>query len=57
MFQFRMPQLKGTEKEQLAQLKSFLYQFLQDLEFALNALEKAQNDIKNETGGNTHEHE
>lgn len=48
-FQFRLPQFSGSDKEQLAQIKSYLYQFILELEWALNTLaeQKGQND-KNE---------
>lgn len=39
-FEFRMPSITGaSEKEQLAQLKSYLYQFIPQLQWALNTLE------------------
>lgn len=37
-FEFRLPQFTGSDKEQLAQIKSYLYQFIPKLEWALNTL-------------------
>ena len=38
-FDFRMPNITGTDKEQLAQLRSYLYQFIPQLQWALNSIE------------------
>ena len=38
-FDFRMPSITGTDKEQLAQLRSYLYQFIPQLQWALNSIE------------------
>ena len=38
-YDFRMPQISGSDREQLAQLKSYLYQFIPQLQWALNSLE------------------
>ena len=41
-FEFRIPSITGaSEKEQLAQIKSYLYQFIPQLQWALNTLETA----------------
>ena len=37
-FEFRLPQFTGNDSEQLAQIKSYLYQFIPKLEWALNTL-------------------
>ncbi len=37
-FEFRLPQFSGSDQEQLAQIKSYLYQFIPKLEWALNTL-------------------
>ncbi len=34
----RMPNITGNEREQLAQIRSYLYQFIPQLQFALNTL-------------------
>lgn len=38
-FDFRTPQINGTEKEQLEQIKSYLMQFIPQLQWALNTLD------------------
>lgn len=38
-FDFRTPQISGTEKEQLEQIKSYLIQFIPQLQWALNTLD------------------
>lgn len=38
-YDFRMPSIKGTDREQLAQIRSYLYQFIPQLQMALNALD------------------
>lgn len=38
-FDFRMPNITGNDKEQLAQLRSYLYQFIPQLQWALNSIE------------------
>jgi hypothetical protein len=43
---FQMPQLSGSDREQLAQLKSFLIRFLRELEFTLNAIDVEIEKIK-----------
>lgn len=35
-YDFRLPNIKGTDREQLAQIRSYLYQFIPQLQFALN---------------------
>lgn len=40
-YDFRMPNITGNEREQLAQLKSYLYQFIPQLQWALNSLESS----------------
>lgn len=37
-FDFRMPNITGNDREQLAQIKSYLYQFIPQLQWALNTL-------------------
>jgi hypothetical protein len=37
--EFRMPSMTGTDKEQLAQLKSYMFQFISELQFELNRIE------------------
>ena len=41
-FEFRLPQFTGSDHEQLAQMKSYLYQFIPKLEWALNTLAEQQ---------------
>ena len=48
MTEFRMPKLTGSDHEQLVQLKSFLHQHIEQLQFALTTLEKKIEDIKKE---------
>lgn len=38
-FDFRMPNITGNDREQLAQIKSYLYQFVPQLQWALNTLD------------------
>jgi hypothetical protein len=38
-FNFRLPDLKGNDSEQLKQLKSYLYQLIPQLEWAFNTLQ------------------
>ena len=38
-FEFRIPDIKGNDAEQLRAIRSYLYQLTQQLEWALNALE------------------
>lgn len=35
-FDFRLPDIKGTDREQLKQIRSYLYQLIPQLQFALN---------------------
>ena len=37
-YDFRLPNIKGTDREQLAQIRSYLYQFIPQLQFALNSM-------------------
>lgn len=46
MFELRLPKLAGNDHEQLEQLKSFLYQHISQLQFALDTLEKEIENIK-----------
>lgn len=48
-FHFDLPHLTGTEAQQLAQLKSYFYAFIPQLEWALNTLAKQQQ--QENTGG------
>lgn len=42
MFDIRLPKITGaTEREQLSQVKSYLYQLAEQLQFALNSVETA----------------
>ena len=38
--EFRLPHFTGSDREQLAQMRSYLYQFIPQLEWALNTIEK-----------------
>lgn len=38
-YDFRLPQFSGNDREQIAQIKSYLYQFIPKLEWALNTIE------------------
>lgn len=38
-YDFRLPSIAGTDREQLAQIRSYLYQFIPQLEWALNNLD------------------
>jgi len=38
-YDFRMPNITGTDSEQLAQIRSYLYQFIPQLQWALNSIE------------------
>lgn len=40
MIEFRMPKLTGSDHEQLVQLKSFLHQHIEQLQFVLTTLER-----------------
>lgn len=41
MFDFRLPSITGkTEREQTEQIKSYLYQLAEQLQFALNDIEQ-----------------
>lgn len=52
MINFRYPNITGpTEREQLAQIKSFLRQFVDDLNYAFSVIEddnNGQNSLSNE---------
>ena len=37
-FEFRLPDVKGSEAEQLAAIRSYLYQLVPELSFAMNTL-------------------
>lgn len=37
-FDFRMPNIAGNDREQLQQIRSYLYQFIPQLEWALNSI-------------------
>lgn len=39
MVELRMPSITGTEREQLAKMRSYLYQLIPQLEWALNHIE------------------
>lgn len=42
MIEIRLPNINGTtEKEQIDQLKSYIYQLVEQLNWAFNALENA----------------
>ena len=46
MIHFRLPNLTdGSEKQQLHQLKSYLYQLVQELNWAFEMLEKQEQDV------------
>ena len=44
-FEFRLPQFTGSDKEQLAQLRNYLYQFIPKLEWALNTIDTGDGAI------------
>ena len=50
MIELRLPKLNGNDHEQLIQLKSFLYQHLEELQYALNLLDKKLDEISKEKG-------
>ena len=51
-FHFDLPRLTGSPEQQLAQLKSYIYQLIPQLEWALNTLAKQQEE---NTGGKNNE--
>ena len=44
-FDFRYPQLNGTEKEQLQQLKTYMHQLVDELKWALNSINSSQGNV------------
>lgn len=52
-YKLKPPSITGaTEKEQLAQLKSYLFQLVGDMQYALNDLEKKTSSNKKQTEEN-----
>lgn len=51
----RMPNITGTEREQLSQIRSYLYQFIPQLQWALNSIDtsSASNYVVQQTKTNT----
>lgn len=46
-YKLKLPNITATnEKEQLAQMKNYLYQLVGDIQYALNDLDKALSDTK-----------
>lgn len=46
-YKLKLPNITATnEKEQLAQMKNYLYQLVGDIQYALNDLEKASSNTK-----------
>ena len=46
-YKLKLPNITATnEKEQLAQMKNYLYQLVGDIQYALNDLEKAASNTK-----------
>ena len=43
--QLRLPNITGSDKEQLAQIRSYLYQIIPQLEFALNTVSTSSNVV------------
>lgn len=52
-FDFRMPNIMGTDREQLQQIRSYLYQFIPQLQFALNAMDNASGASVTQVSTNT----
>lgn len=51
-YNFRLPNITGaTEKEQIAQLKAYIFYLVDELQFALNNLEAATNNTASQTTG------
>jgi hypothetical protein len=46
-----MPKLTGSDHEQLVQLKSFLHQHIEQLQFALSTLEQRMESIEKQKKG------
>lgn len=56
MVELRLPNITGlSEREQLAQLKSYLFQFVGQLQFALNDIEGEINSLKETMNKQTEE--
>lgn len=46
-YKLKLPNITGTtEKEQLTQMRNYLYQLVGDIQYALNDLEKASSNTK-----------
>lgn len=57
-YKLRQPNITGTtEKEQLAQMRSYLFQLVGDMQFALNDLEKKAASNTKQTEETTNERE
>ena len=53
-FELRLPQINGkTDREQLAQVKSYLYQMAQQLQWALNNMSPSAGNVVQQAAGNT----
>lgn len=48
-YDFRLPQFSGSDKEQLEQIKSYLFQFAEHLSWYLNAIQREQDEKKGES--------
>lgn len=44
-FDFRMPSIVGSDKEKLEQIRSYLYQFIPQLQWALNSIETSSSQV------------
>ena len=55
-YKLKLPNITATnEKEQLAQMKNYLYQLVGDIQYALNDLEKKASSNTNQTEENKNE--
>lgn len=48
----RFPNVQGSTQQQVEQLAKYLYALVQDLNYALEQLEKGQNQQKGDNNGN-----
>ena len=47
--QFRLPDISGSDKEQLAKIRSYLYQIIPELEFAMNTMNTSISQVSTPT--------
>lgn len=56
MMKLRFPSVRGSTQQQVEQLTRYLYALVQDLNFALEQLEKQQGQQKEDKDGNVSNH-